>query len=302
MKKTNNHILTFLLSLIFVLSTANLFGQKPNAYKFIEPNISISYDSNRYQITNHYSNTTYETASYDFEYKPDTVNKVNINIKADHPIHFPPRKTLDSLILLGLADIKEMQNDSFALANHDQLVRDINGFACLGFVVHDKITGKYTTVIGGSHLSDNDNTEVKFLSANKNDLEADYEILKDFLNGFKTYTKAEIAEEDRLIKNKYAIITLPTNTVSDKFQGRPMTFTGIVKTKTKLLHNIKEVRLTNDYGQEIFLPNPDGTVSIISYDKEKGEIIKEATLVLLNSFGKNVLLPFTFTYINNGPR
>ena len=108
MTKSNNYVATALLSLTLVLLSANLFGQKQNSYKFIEPNISLSYDSNRYQITNRYSNTAYETESYDFEFRLDTVNKVNINIKANHPIDFPPRKTLDSLMLLGLVDINLM--------------------------------------------------------------------------------------------------------------------------------------------------------------------------------------------------
>jgi hypothetical protein len=302
MTRNENHIFTALLSLTLFLLTANLFGQKPNSYKFIEPNISISYDSNRYQITNRYSNTTYETESYDFEFKLDTINKVNINIKADHPVNFPPRKTLDSLMLLGLVDIKGMENDSFAIANYDKQVRDINGFACLGFVGYDKINKKYATVISCYHLSANDNTEIKFLSANKNDLDSDYELLKIFLTGFKTYSKAEIAKEDKFIKNNYAIVILPTKTVIDNFQGRPKTYIGIVKTKQKLQHTIKEVRLTNDFGQEIFSPNPDGSVSIICNDKVKGKVIKKGEFVLLNSFGKNVKVPFTFSYINNGAR
>ena len=302
MTKNNNHFSTALLSLTLVLLSANLFGQKQNSYKFIEPNISLSYDSNRFQITNRYSNTTYETESYDFESGLNTVNKVNINIKANHPIDFPPRKTLDSLMLLGLVDIKAMENDSFTIANYDKQVRDINGFACLGFVGYDKVNKKYATIISCYHLSANDNTEIKFLSANKNDLEADYELLKNFLTNFKTYSKAEIEKEDKLIKDSYTIIVLPTKTVIDNFQGSPKTYIGIVKTKEKLQHTIKEVRLTNDFGKEIFSPSPDGSASIICNDKGKGKVIKKGEFILLNSFGKNVKVPFTFSYVNNGAR
>lgn len=302
MTKNNNYFSTTLLSLTLVLLSASLFGQKQNSYKFIEPNISLSYDSIRYQITNRYSNTTYETESYDFEFRLDTINKVNINIKANHAIDFPPRKTLDSLMLLGLVDIKAMENDSFAIANYDKQVRDINGFSCLGFVGYDKVNKKFATIISCYHLSANDNTEVKFLSANKNDLDADYEILKNFLADFKTYSKADIDKEDKLIKSKYAITVLPTTTIIDNLQGRPKTYIGVVKPKQKLEHTVKEVRLTNDFGQEIFSPSPDGSVSIVCNDKAKGKVIKKGEFVLLNSFGKNVKVPFTFSYINNGAR
>lgn len=302
MTKNNNRCSGSLLSLTLLLLSVNLFGQKANSYKFIEPNISIAYDSNRFQITNRYSNTFYETESYDFEFKVDTVNKVSINIKANHPIDFPPRKTLDSLMLLGLADIKAMENDTFAITNYDKQIRDINGFACLGFVGYDKVNKKYATIISCYHLSANDNTEIKFLSANKNDLDTDYELLKDFLTDFKTYSKADIAKEDKLIKSKYSIIVSPTKTVIENFQFRPKTFVGIVKTKQKLEYSVKEVRLTNEFGQEIFAPSPDGSVTIMCNDKAKGKTIKKGEFVLLNSFGKNVKVPFTFSYVNSGAR
>ena len=287
-----------LLSLTFCLSL-NLVGQKTNSYKFIEPNISIAYDSNRFQITNRYSNTTYETESYDLI---DTVNKVRIQINANHPVDFPPRKTLDSLMLLGLSEIKAMENDTFAITNYDKQVKDVNGFACLGFVGYDKINNKYAATISCYHLSANDNTEIKFLSIDKNDLDADYELLKNFLTGFKTYSKADVAKEDKLLKSKYTILVSPTKTAIGNFQFRPKTFVGIVKTRQKLENTVKEVRLTNDFGQEIFEPGPDGSVAIACNDKVKGKTIKKGEFVLLNSFGKNVKIPFTFSYINNGTR
>jgi hypothetical protein len=302
MTKNNNPFFASLLSLTLLLLSVSLFGQKPNSYKFIEPNISIGYDSNRFKITNRYSNTTYETEAYDFEFKLDTVNKVNINIQANHPIDFLPRKKLDSLMLLGLVDIKAMENDSFAIANYDKQVRNINGFACLGFVGYDKANKKYATIISCYHLSTNDNTEIKFLSTNKNDLDADYELLKNFLTDFKSYSKAEIAKEDKIIKSKYTIIVSPAKTVIDNFQFRPKTFVGIVRTKQKLNYLVKEVRLANDFGQEIFPPSSDRSVPIVCNDKTKGKTIKKGELVLLNSFGKKVEVPFTFSYVNSGAR
>jgi hypothetical protein len=289
----------FFLTLFLV--SANTFAQK-NSYKFIEPNISISYDSNRFQITNRYSNTSYETESYDFEFKPDTVNKVNINISANSPIDFPPRKTRDSLMLLGLSKIKSTKNKSFDIVSYDQQVRDIDGFSCLGFVSYNKRNKQYATIINCYHFSTDDYTEIKYLSINKNNLDADYELLKNFLSDFKTYSEADIINEENLIKSKYTVIVIPEKTTTNGYQNSPETFVGIVKTKEKLENTIKEVRLTNDFGKQIFSPEPNGSVSISCNDKEKGKVIKRGELVLLNSFGKSVKIPFTFSYDNDSAR
>src|SRR6185312_5011790 len=223
----NNYTSAALFSLTLFLVSVNIFGQN-NSYKFIEPNISISYDSNRFQITNRYSNTSNETESYDFEFKPDTVNKVNISISANHPIDFPPIKTRDSLMLLSLSEIKNMENDSFAIVSYDKHVRDINGFGCLGFVGYDKTKKEYATLISCFHFSPNDYTEMKYVSTNKNNLDGDYEILKNFLTDFKTYSGADITNEENHIKSKYTVIVLPSKTTTNDFQHRPKTFVGIV--------------------------------------------------------------------------
>src|SRR6187402_1131839 len=73
--------------------------ERINSYKFIEPNISVSYDSNVLKITQRYSNTFYKTESYDFSYQGDTAKKALIHISASNPTEYPPKKQRDSLIL-----------------------------------------------------------------------------------------------------------------------------------------------------------------------------------------------------------
>jgi hypothetical protein len=300
MTRKNYRIFTALFSLTFFIPSENIFAQR-NSYKFIEPNVSISYDSNRFQITNR-SNTSYETESYDFEFKADTINKVSININANNPIDYPSRKRRDSLMLLSLSEIKNMENDSFAIVSYDKEVRDINGFGCLGFVGYDKTHKQYATLISCFHFSADDYTELKYTSTNRNDLDADYGLLKNFLTDFKTYSEKEITNEENLIKSKYTVIVLSDKTTSNEFQHRPKTFIGIVKTKEKLANTIKEVWLTNNFGKEIFVPETNGSVLIICNDKEKGKVVKTGELILLNSFGKSVKIPFTFSYENDGAR
>jgi hypothetical protein len=294
------HIRFFtLLAAILFLVPAYLFAQNTNAYQFIEPNISVAYDSNTYKITRRYSNTTYETESYDFEFKTDTLNKTIINIKAEHPVEFAPRKTQDSLIFLGVKEVMNIVSDSFSIVDFDKEVRDVNGFSCIGTVAYNKIRKQYSTFIICWHFSIDDQTWIEFASVGRNDLDADYEILRPVLSGFKAYSEAEIAIEEKLINSKYAVVVTPVKTIIDNFQYRPMTYVGVVKTEQKPEHRIKEVRLTTSLGEEIFSPEPDGKIPILCNDKGKGEIIKKGKLVLLNSFGKNVKIPFTFSYINN---
>lgn len=298
MKKTDQYIFTFLLTSLF---SVTIFGQTGNTYKFIEPNISVSFDSNYFKIGNRYSNGTYGTESYDFSYQDDFSKRVRIHIKADHPIDFPPEKERDSIILAAIEEIKNTINDTFSIVNIDKQIRDINGFSCVGFVGFDKIEKKYSVFIGCYHHSDNDNTEINYIS-NAKDLEAEYKTLILLLTGFHSYSKQQIDNEDSIIKNKYTVVVKEVKTIPDDLKYRPKTYIGNISTKEKLEHPISEVRLKISLGFEVFTPNIDGQVLILSNDGgDKGPMIKKGELVLLNSFGKKVKLPFSFTYQNNGP-
>ena len=75
------------------------------------------------------------------------------------------------------------------------------------------------------------------------------------------------------------------------------TFVGIVKINEKLQHTIKEVRIHGN-GTSKFIPLPNGNIPIICDDIINGNIIKNGEVILLNSFGKCVKIPFTFSYLN----
>jgi hypothetical protein len=288
--------ITLLFSTLSFCST-KLVGQ--NANKFIEPNISISYDSNYLKIGQRYSNTFYETEEYDFSYLDNSAKKATIHIKAAHPIDFPSKQLRDSLILSGLDEIKNAQNDSFTIIDVDKRVRDISEFSCVGIVGYDKVHKEYATIISCYHFSENDNTEINFISNGKV-LDDEYAIVISLLKGFKAYSKQEIENEEQLIKSKYTVLVVPTQAVIDNFKHRPKTYVGVVSTKQPLQNKVSEVRLTSSVGQEIFTPDENGKVYIASNDKAKGNISKNGELIILNSFGKKVKLPFTFSYINKG--
>ncbi len=292
-------IMKQILFIIPISCSSNLFAQTNNKYKFIEPNISISYDSNNFRQETRYSNTFYETETYDLSFGADTPHKGNVQIRAGLPVEYPSRQTMDSFLLAGLEQMKAIQNDTFSIVAMDKKVRDINGFLCVGVTGYNKKTKEYGTSITGFHFSDNDYTELILMSPGNN-LDKEYILLTNFLGGFKSYSAKEIESEEALIKNKYTVLVTPLSTVIENFQYRPKTYTGVVSTTQALEHRVAEVQLERSTGKEIFSPDKDGQVPIISNDEEKGTVTKKGELVLLNSFGKKVKLPFTFTYQNNG--
>jgi hypothetical protein len=298
MKKTTHYAFTSLLTLL--LFATNSCEQAANTTKFIEPNISISFDSNYFKISDRYSNTTYGTESYDLTYQGNPSKIVRIHIKADHPVESFPKKERDSLILAGMEEMINTVNDTFSIISIDKQIREINGFSCTGFTGYDKIEKVYSSFIGCYHSSENDNTEIRYMSNGK-DIEAEYKLLTSFLSGFHSYSAQQIASEDSIIKNKYTVVVTETRTIPDDLKYRPKTYIGIVSTKEKPAHPISEVRLNSPLGFEIFTPGIDGQLLIVSNDKEKGLATKNGELVLLNSFGKKVKVPFSFNYQNKGP-
>lgn len=293
-----NYYNTFLLLFSFLF--LNVSGQKLNSYKFIEPNISVSYDSNYFKISQFYSNSFYETEGYDFKYQKDLRNKITIHIKADNPERSTSSNLVDSQMYSGLNSLKNLNSDSFKIMSINESPRHIQGFSLAGFVLYDKISKQYSTLIRGFHLSDNDKTEINYTSFYRNDIEKEYEILKTFLQNFKSYSKDRIAVEEKQIKNRYSIDVNPTKKNIDKFKHRQKTYLGIVSVKQPLQHQIAEVRLTISSGQEIFSSDNNKQIPIICLDEKKGNIVKTGELILFNSFGKKVKLPFTFSYVNKG--
>lgn len=283
---------------VFIFSSASVSAQ--NAYKFIEPNISISYDSNQFKIAQRFSNTTYETESYDFSYQLDPERNASIHLEAGLPVDVLPKQMLDSFLLTILDDIKNRQGAPLTRIAIDRKVREIGNFSCAGIVILDDQTKKFATAIVCFDFSSNASTQVFFGSSGK-DLDSEYVIVSTFLKGIKSYSAKEIEKEEKLIKSKYTVSIIPAEPETDPFKYRTKTYIGVVGTTQPLEHRIEEVRLTGTVGQEIFTPDENGKVYIMTRDANKGNVTKKGELVLLNSFGKKVKLPFTFSYVNHGP-
>ena len=150
-----------------------------------------------------------------------------------------------------------------------------------------------------NHISDNDLTEISFIFIETKNLDSCYKIVLDFVSGFKYYTRAQVNYEDSLIKNNYSVSITKSSDTIENFKWRKTTFLGTVKINEQLKHKIKEVRLDMEYGQELFEVQKNGEIRISCNDKGKGTIKKKGQVIIINSFGKNVKVPFEFDYSVN---
>lgn len=195
-------------------------------------------------------------------------------------------------------EFKNLKDSRVSFVDYDTTVRHIGDFLCVGLILSDKKTKTTLSTIICNHLSDTDATEVRLTSINRQSLIADYKILEQFLKGFTSYSKEKIFIEDSLIKSIYTISVLQTRETIENLKWRSNSYFAIVKTNQPLKHQVKEVRLDIGYGKEIFPANDNGEVYIAFTDKEKGLIERKGDLIILNSFGKIVKIPFTFKYVN----
>jgi hypothetical protein len=274
------------------------WSQSANSYQFIEPNVAIRFDSNVYKIQSRNSNTSYEIASFDFIKKDDTAHHVLINVEASHS-DLKPTKDLQRNLMNPKDKLNDLSNDHVALQSTEE--KTVAGFTCVAMIAQDNTNGRYGTLIKGLKLFDGGYCEISYYSFGRNDLQKEYKILGPFLSGFISYSKKQISDQDALIKSMYTIQVDTLATSAAGYTKRTVTFHGIVKVKQNLEHKVAEVRLTdNEKVQAVFYAAPNGEVEIIATDTAMGKITKQGELIILNSFGKKVHLPFNFTYMSRG--
>ena len=262
-----------------------------NKITFIEPNVSITYDSNVFVQKNRYSNTIYGEA-YDFYFKKIKAPLTHIHILAGFTKTKPSKKLQDSIVIVTVNDVKSSKEAKRDLVYAESKPVSINGFSCIGLIMKDN-KSDYHIMIKGLSIFEDGTSEFQYISSGRKELDKEYEILKSFLSGFKSYTINQIKDEDAALQKKYTITIVPKE---NKFPST--TFTGLVQVKERLTNKIVEARITQAHGEfeEMFSPQPDGSMIISCFDKQTGKIDKKGYLVVLNSFGKRVNLPFSFSY------
>jgi hypothetical protein len=282
----------------FITFFFGVSAQQSKSFLYVEPNVSLSYDSNLIKIKDKFSNTLYNTDSYSLSYIP---NSGYINIQAGYSLSAPSKKVQDSLVDLSIKMCNKSDNDTIKIFKKGIPFhyKDFSGF---GFIIKGKKEKRY--VISYYCFNYFDGGFCNFFYAKTSEkkiskYKTDEKIVKTIIDGITTYSRKEIEEENDFLIPKY---TISVDSVSrplslDAFLNR--TFYGKVNIKTNEKNKIVKVEVYNDYGSEIFKTQSDGQLLIDCYDYKKGKIVKKCNLVVLNKFGRQVRIPFDFEYINN---
>ncbi len=286
--------------LLFTLISNKLNSQNYNSYKFLEPAFSIKYDSNEFKIGNNYFNHFENNGNYEFKYIKDSIENSRILITTFMNISkTPTKKFLDSILNEEIIYPDNYENEKLKLFAYDKKMRLIKNFYCTGLVSFIKAENKYITIILTINLSENYYSKVDFYSSDSS-LEVSYIKLEKFLNGFKVYSNNEILKADNLVKSKYTVKVIQAKKVIHELKDYESTFQGTLKINERINHKIKEIRLGTKSKYQIFEPNKNNETFIYLIDKAKGKIYKTGEIVFLNSIGKEVAIPFKFSYINKG--
>jgi hypothetical protein len=252
-------------------------------------------------MTDRYSNEVYETETYKFESNIDTLKKIRILVKANVPNDEINMPKLEQLMTERINDINKIEDSDITVINYDKKVKHIKDFLCLGTITFIKPLKSYMTGIVCNHASDNDLTEIDFVIQNCKDLDSAYTIAENFITGFNYYTKKQVEYEDSLIKSKYTISTTiqPYKDTSEYITGRKISRLVDVTINEQLTNPFVEILFDEGFGTFV-IPNENNNreLTLKCFDKEKGIIHKKGEVVFLNSFGKRIKIPFSFTYDN----
>lgn len=279
------------------LGLGTIFAQTSNSFLFIEPNVSLNYDSTVFKVKNLFSNSYYHTESYMFDCIP--TNAV-VLIEANKASFIPSQKVQDSLIDLSLEMTNKLDNDSIQIYKHGIPIH-YKGYSGLGFIAKGKKENKYAITFYCSKYYNGGYSTIFYSASSTNKIENydnDFEFLTSLIDGITTYNKEDYETEDSLIVAKYKVTVDSIGKPTDFREFINRTFYGKVIVTPTLTHKVKEVWVTGQNGSQIFTPQADGQIIIDFNDSEKGVIVKIGELILLNSFGKQVRVPFEFNYVN----
>jgi len=306
--------LFFVILFLQVCSWQKLRAQQRNAYQFIEPNISISYDSNYFKFGDMYSNSFHKKA--DFILKNNKFSKTEIHIE---PIlnnaRYITEVMLDSFMQARVQEFKNEKSNDFLIVSSDTTPIKINGFSCMGIILCDKDKKHFVRTIACNHASQNDLTPLTYISSTislgSTSLQKDYQVLTKFLSGFAFYSSEQIATHDSLVRADFKVTVTQTqkqHTDTTVFVKNGITncilkryeYKAIIKVRplSASLYKFKEARVKMPNGLLTLFPVKKGEVIFSCYDPKKGIVLNSVEVVLGNVLGKDVTIPFTFSYTN----
>jgi hypothetical protein len=286
----------WLIFLILIGYTATAQLNTKN-YLFVEPNVSISYDSTLYSLGSKIVNNSDLTESYPLRYQ--TLNAF-ILVEAKKPHVNYTAKQQDSIIknTLGAQTGEKFNNEGVTKTGKLLNYNNFKGYSVITKSDKKKI---YMVTFYTTKFFDGGMCNVVYTAKRDkpiDNIENDFKVYSKLLDGIKTYDEGLINQETQALLNKYTVTVKPSKSVADGIEMKSK-FYGIVKIKEQLEHEVFGVKVPLTLGSKIFQPDSFGNIIIQCNDSQKGNITKNCDLIVINSFGKKINIPFTFTYKNS---
>ncbi len=265
--------------------------------QFLEPNISITYDTTRFK--------PYKRDIFTFRVQGE---QTEIKLSPGLPEKAPSIDNKKTTNLSELEDyykntIDRLKKDpgSFSLSGNPVIEYErkpikIGAFRGFSFVEEGKSDKKRYTQIFAGHLSANDYTSVHLRTFEQKPVTNQYAILTEFLKGFKSYSAAELSTHEADIRKKYTVVVSKVETVPVSLQQRAKEYIALVRTKEPMQDKIKEVYISVDGYAEVFSPNEKGEIYIATKSNKKGMIERTGRLIVISPIGKHISIPFSFQY------
>lgn len=292
------HLLSVLRSVFCVaaiLITQDTIAQMTT--QFLEPNVSITYDSTRFK--------PYKRDAFTFRVQGE---QTEIKVSPGLPEKAP---SIDDKKITKLAELEDYYKNtidrlkknpgSFSLSGDPVIAYErkplkIGAFRGFSFVTESKSDKKHYTQIFAGHLSTNDYTSIHLRTFEQKPVANQYAILTEFLKGFTSYSAAELSTHEADMQKKYTVVVSKAEAVPASLQQRAKEYIALVRTKEPMLDQIKEVYISVDGYAEVFSPNEKGEIYIATKSNKKGMIQRSGRLIVISPIGKHISIPFSFQY------
>jgi hypothetical protein len=289
--------------LIFLIAAGNWYctanAQDRNAYHFIEPNASFSYDSNVYKLTEVRTSMRLDKNSYDFTLKDKKLGRTRILLRTEFSDLEPTQARQDSIIKeIDKHFTKTVAADETIVKVMEKKNLTLHGFSCLGISGVEPGTKRNSSTVIAVRLFKTGLTFLTLVSDDATELDKNLEIVKNLLAGYKSYTREEMEKEEEAIKKKYTVMVDSTALTTVEKTYKRSTYAGIVRLSPKSENRIYGAMLGNQLYSEETDAVKNNEVRISVTDREPGKFTHYGSLIVLNSFGKRVWMPFTITYTN----
>jgi hypothetical protein len=289
----------FLFLLAALIWNLPASAQDKNAYQFIEPNISISYDSNLYKISELLGSQKMTKNSYSFTMKAKDLAKTKILVRSEITDMEATQWRQDSIIkTMDSAFIAMIKADSTVLKVTEKKLTTLQGFSCLGIAGYEPDVKRHSSSLVAVRLFKTGITIITLVIDEQKDLSKSFDVLNTLLSGYKFYTAEEMEKEEEAIKKNYTITVDSVAFSLVEKNYKRSTYAGIVRLSPKPEHKIYGVMLGNQVFSEQTGAVANNEIRISLRDHEPGKFTHNGSLIVLNSFGKRVWLPFTITYTN----